>query len=164
MLKKNKKSQVAFKRDCSRHGISPNTSDWTIMWHNVSKIMGDLVCPCPLCVLEELSQLDNNVGKKAELVIEAYNQLCKAEDGFYHSLDKKIEDIQCNTSGAIDSLDLSDQVATKAIIRKPGQAVILKELAYRPSPIPIYSGEADMDDVEACEIEESPVDDEDIPF
>jgi len=163
MLKKNKKSKGAFKRDCSRHGISPNTSDWTIMWHNISKIMGGLVCPCPLCVLEELSQLHNNVGKKAELVIEAYNQLCKAEDGFYNSLDKKIEGVQCNSNGAIDSLDLSDQVATKAIARKPRKETA-KEIAYRPSPVPINSGEADMDDVEACEIEEPPVDEEDLPF
>ena len=72
---------------------------------------------CPLCMLEELSQIESPTGEKATVVIEAYNQLCEAEEGFYESLNEKLEEYHEESKGAIQSLDLSEQNMVKAKVR-----------------------------------------------
>ena len=99
------------------HNLVPESEEWAMMWEKVLQIMGADECLCPLCLLEELSLLDNKVGEGACSVITSYNNLCDAEEDFFQTLDGKLsgkgkesdKEEDNEGAGAIDSLDISDE-------------------------------------------------------
>lgn len=105
---------------CEDHNLTVNSEEWGMCWEKMKLMMGEQEHLCPLCLIEELTQLNNNLGEKARLYIETHNSLCDAEKDFYEALDEKLKKPQERDTEAISSLDISDD---KHIVRAKPRSV-----------------------------------------
>ena len=103
-------------KQCDIHKISEQKTAWIKLYDKLLEVMhgknSTTTFPCPLCLIEQLSEVNNEVGAKCKNILDAYNQLGNAIEDFENVLDKPVSARPSKDFGAtknpIQALEIMD--------------------------------------------------------
>ena len=146
------------KAGCETHQITTDSKTWSNLQKKLTQIINSPEStsrtPCPLCILSQLSKVENIIGQKAKNVITAYEALLKAEQEFAGALDN--ENVEVSTVGPIASLELDDDIDSVSHVTKKSKK--------KNRPKRYYGKFEDEEEEEDEEDVTEEVDEDDMPF